>query len=159
MAGSNDGWARLARNLKAEIDEELIEAYRGAVSLPFEPGEDRRIAVKIVDDRGIESLKVIGLDTAPSGSVPSERKGRTLEEILKHRASQIPQEVWDQFPDDLIDNLDHYTAGADKRIERPKRSIEEILKDHARQVPPGEWSKLPDDLIDRLDYYTSGADL
>jgi len=25
--------------------------------LPFEPGEHRRIAVKIVDDRGIESLK------------------------------------------------------------------------------------------------------
>ena len=29
------------------------------VSLPFEPGEYRRIAVKIVDDRGIESLKVM----------------------------------------------------------------------------------------------------
>ena len=58
MSGRNDGWARLARNLKAEIDEDLIEAYRGAVSLPFEAGAHRRIAVKIVDDRGIESLKV-----------------------------------------------------------------------------------------------------
>ena len=63
MAGSDDGWARLARNLKAEIDEELIEAYRGTTSLPFEPGDHHRIAVKIVDDRGIESLKVIALDT------------------------------------------------------------------------------------------------
>jgi hypothetical protein len=62
MAGENEGWARLARNLKAEIDEELIEAYRGTVSLPFEPGEHKRIAVKIVDDRGIESLKVIELE-------------------------------------------------------------------------------------------------
>ena len=53
------GWGRLAKNLKAEIDEECIEACRGAVSLPFEPGEHQRIAVKIVDDRGIESLKVI----------------------------------------------------------------------------------------------------
>ena len=51
--------ARLARNLKAEIDPDLIKAYRGTVSLPFEPGEHRRIAVKIVDDRGIESLKVL----------------------------------------------------------------------------------------------------
>ncbi|HQK34793.1 MAG TPA: site-specific DNA-methyltransferase [Spirochaetales bacterium] len=59
MAGSDEGWARLAKNLKAEIDEDLIEAYRGTVSLPFEPGEHRRIAVKIVDDRGIESLKVM----------------------------------------------------------------------------------------------------
>jgi len=62
MAGANEGWARLAKNLKAEIDEELIEAYRGTVSLPFEPGEHKRIAVKIVDDRGIESLKVMGLE-------------------------------------------------------------------------------------------------
>jgi adenine-specific DNA-methyltransferase len=62
MAGENEGWAKLARNLKAEIDEELIEAYRGTVSLPFEAGEHKRIAVKIVDDRGIESLKVLEVD-------------------------------------------------------------------------------------------------
>jgi adenine-specific DNA-methyltransferase len=62
MAGENEGWAKLARNLRAEIDEERIEAYRGTVSLPFEPGEHGRIAVKIVDDRGIESLKVLGLE-------------------------------------------------------------------------------------------------
>ena len=61
MAGDKDGWAKLARNLKAEIDEELVEAYRGTMSLPFELGEHSRIAVKIVDDRGIESLKVIGV--------------------------------------------------------------------------------------------------
>jgi adenine-specific DNA-methyltransferase len=61
MAGEKDGWARLAKNLKAEIDEERIEAYRGTVSLAFEPGAHRRIAVKIVDDRGIESLKVMEL--------------------------------------------------------------------------------------------------
>lgn len=30
--------------LKAEIDEERIEAYRGTVPLPFERGERRRIA-------------------------------------------------------------------------------------------------------------------
>jgi adenine-specific DNA-methyltransferase len=59
MAGAKQGWARLAKNLKAEIDEELIEAYRGTVSLPFTAGDHQRIAVKIVDDRGIESLKVM----------------------------------------------------------------------------------------------------
>jgi adenine-specific DNA-methyltransferase len=59
MAGEKDGWARLARNLKAEIDEERIEAYRGTTSLPFAVGFHRRVAVKIVDDRGIESLKII----------------------------------------------------------------------------------------------------
>ncbi len=59
MVSDKEGWARLAKNLKAEIDEELIEAYRGTVSLPFEPGDHKRIAVKIVDDRGIESLKIV----------------------------------------------------------------------------------------------------
>lgn len=62
MAGEKDGWSRLAKNLKAEIDEELIETYRGTVSLPFEAGSNKRIAVKIVDDRGIESLKIIELE-------------------------------------------------------------------------------------------------
>ena len=59
MAGPKDGWARLAKNLKAEIDEDLIESYRGTVSLAFEPGDFKRAAVKIVDDRGIESLKIV----------------------------------------------------------------------------------------------------
>lgn len=59
MSGEKDGWSKLAKNLKAQIDEDLIEEYRGTVSLPFEPGERGRVAVKIVDDRGIESLKVM----------------------------------------------------------------------------------------------------
>ena len=50
---------RLGKEPQAEIDEALIEAYRGTASLPFESCEHKRIAVKIVDDRGIESLKVI----------------------------------------------------------------------------------------------------
>ncbi|MDI6692778.1 MAG: site-specific DNA-methyltransferase [Anaerosomatales bacterium] len=62
LASEKEGWAKLARNLKAEIDEERIERYRGTVSLPFEPGEYKRVAVKIVDDRGIESLKVIEVE-------------------------------------------------------------------------------------------------
>jgi adenine-specific DNA-methyltransferase len=61
MAADDEGWARLAKNLKAEIDPELIEAYRGTVSLPFEAGEHKRIAVKVIDDRGIESLKIVGV--------------------------------------------------------------------------------------------------
>ena len=59
MAGAGDGWDKLARNLKAEIDEEKIESFKGTISLPFEPGS--AVAVKIIDDRGIESLRVINL--------------------------------------------------------------------------------------------------
>jgi adenine-specific DNA-methyltransferase len=62
MAGEKDGWARLARNLNAEIDDEAIEAYRGTVSLPFELGKHKRVGVKIVDDRGIESLRIVSVE-------------------------------------------------------------------------------------------------
>lgn len=59
MGGSKDGWNRLAKTLKAEIDQELIEKYAGTESLWFTAEPNTRIAVKIIDDRGIESLKVI----------------------------------------------------------------------------------------------------
>ncbi len=59
MAGKKDGWFKLKKNLRTELNEELLERYHGTVSLPFEPGENRKVAVKIVDDRGIESLRII----------------------------------------------------------------------------------------------------
>ena len=62
MANAKEGWAKLAKNLKAEIDETRITAYQGTQSLPFHPADHRRAAVKIVDDRGIESLKIVELD-------------------------------------------------------------------------------------------------
>ncbi len=56
-------WAGKAEHTSFELPtvslHDRIEAYRGTVSLPFEPGANKRVAVKIVDDRGIESLKVI----------------------------------------------------------------------------------------------------
>ena len=56
-----DGLLVLAKNLKAEIDPTLIKAYFGTTSLPFNAGEHQRAAVKIIDDRGIESFKIIEL--------------------------------------------------------------------------------------------------
>lgn len=57
MAGAKEGWTTLVKNLKAEIDEDKIEAFGGTVSLLFIPG--KAVAVKIIDARGIESLKII----------------------------------------------------------------------------------------------------
>lgn len=62
MAGKKQGWEKLRASVRAELDEARLDAFHGTVSLPFETGENRRIAVKIVDDRGIESLKVVALD-------------------------------------------------------------------------------------------------
>jgi adenine-specific DNA-methyltransferase len=62
MAGKDEGWKKLKKNIRAELNEELLDQFHSTVSLPFEAGENRKVAVKIVDDRGIESLKVISLD-------------------------------------------------------------------------------------------------
>ena len=51
-------WTKLKRSLKEEIDVEKIDFYQGSVSELFDSGDHKKIAVKIVDNRGIESLIV-----------------------------------------------------------------------------------------------------
>ena len=53
------GWEKLAKTLRAEVDPDLLEAYSGTESLEFEAEDGRKIAVKIIDDRGIESMRVL----------------------------------------------------------------------------------------------------
>jgi adenine-specific DNA-methyltransferase len=62
MAGKGEGWDKLKKDIRAELDEEALEAFRGTLSLPFAAGDNHKVAVKIVDDRGIESLKIVALD-------------------------------------------------------------------------------------------------
>ena len=62
LAGKGEGWEKLKRDIRAELDESQLDAFHGTVSLPFVAGENRKVAVKIVDDRGIESLKIVNLD-------------------------------------------------------------------------------------------------
>lgn len=62
MADAKGGWNRLKATVRSELDEDLLEQFHGTVSLPFAAGDNRRIAVKIVDDRGIESLKIMSLE-------------------------------------------------------------------------------------------------
>jgi adenine-specific DNA-methyltransferase len=51
-------WDNLKRALKAEYDETVWDHLSGAKSAPFEAGEHRQIAVKVIDDRGNELLVV-----------------------------------------------------------------------------------------------------
>ncbi|HMN21417.1 MAG TPA: site-specific DNA-methyltransferase [Ottowia sp.] len=67
MAGAGEGWMKLKKDIRAELDEDALAQFAGTVSLPFAAGENRTVAVKIVDDRGIESLKVMRLPTASQG--------------------------------------------------------------------------------------------
>lgn len=58
MQDKKRDWTKLAKALNGEVDEELLEQYTGMVSIPFTPSDKRIIAVKIVDDRGVEMLIV-----------------------------------------------------------------------------------------------------
>ena len=53
-------WAYDQR-LRAQIDPEAFEQMRGTASFPFKPGEHKRIAVKVIDFRGNEVVRVINL--------------------------------------------------------------------------------------------------
>ena len=59
MSGASDGWSKLAKTLSAEIDQDKIGQFYGTSSLPFDLGFNKKIAVKIIDNRGIESLRII----------------------------------------------------------------------------------------------------
>lgn len=58
---SSRDWTKLAKALNGTVDEDLLERFTGTVSLPFEVGENKKIAVKIIDNRGIESFVVKSL--------------------------------------------------------------------------------------------------
>ncbi len=53
-----DAWEKLAKALKSVIDEELFAAFSSTRSLPFRAGEHKRIAVKVIDPRGNEVMRV-----------------------------------------------------------------------------------------------------
>ncbi|MGH9189914.1 MAG: site-specific DNA-methyltransferase, partial [Acidimicrobiales bacterium] len=58
LADDDAGWTKLAKTLKVSVDPDRAAALSSTRSLPFRAGAYRRIAVKLVDDRGIESLVV-----------------------------------------------------------------------------------------------------
>lgn len=60
-AGASDPWERLSRNLKGWVDPDAFEMLRGTTSLPFRPGLERRVAVKVIDFRGNEAIRVLNL--------------------------------------------------------------------------------------------------
>jgi adenine-specific DNA-methyltransferase len=62
MAGAKDGWNKLAKNLKAELDEDLLDMFEGTESIAFDAGDYKRCAIKIIDNRGIESLTIKNLE-------------------------------------------------------------------------------------------------
>ncbi len=57
-----DAWKKLEKALNGVIDPHKFEAFSGTVSLPFPMGEYKKVAVKVIDPRGNEVMKVMSLD-------------------------------------------------------------------------------------------------
>jgi adenine-specific DNA-methyltransferase len=57
-------WDNLKKALRATHEESVWDHLAGAVSAPFEAGENGQIAVKVIDDRGNELMVVKKLDEA-----------------------------------------------------------------------------------------------
>ncbi len=54
-------WSDIRKALKADYDDSVWDHLAGTRSAPFEAGEHRQVAVKVIDDRGNELLVVKGL--------------------------------------------------------------------------------------------------
>ena len=57
-------WDNLKKALKSEFEESVWDHLSGTTSAPFEAGEHRQIAVKVIDDRGNELMVVKSLREA-----------------------------------------------------------------------------------------------
>ncbi|MBI5441844.1 MAG: helix-turn-helix domain-containing protein [Deltaproteobacteria bacterium] len=58
-------WQKLARSLKGVVDEGAFDALSGTTSLAFPAGRHKRAAVKVIDPRGNEAMRVHRLDGKP----------------------------------------------------------------------------------------------
>lgn len=61
-------WEKLSKALTGVVDADRFAAFAGTKSLPFPVGKYRRAAVKVIDPRGNEVMKVLHLEGATYGA-------------------------------------------------------------------------------------------
>jgi adenine-specific DNA-methyltransferase len=55
-------WEKLSKALDGIVDAERFEALSGTTSLPFPPGKHKCLAVKVIDPRGNEVMRIHKLE-------------------------------------------------------------------------------------------------
>jgi adenine-specific DNA-methyltransferase len=55
-------WEKLSKALDGIVDAERFEAFSGTESLPFPPGKHKCVAVKVIDPRGNEVMRIHKLE-------------------------------------------------------------------------------------------------
>lgn len=68
-----------------------------------------------LDVRMREEDTLTGTQPAPEQSAEPERTKLSIEEKIAQIVADVPSEVWDNLPDDLSEQLDHYLYGLPKR--------------------------------------------
>jgi adenine-specific DNA-methyltransferase len=58
---ARSAWKKLERALKGTLDKARFQRLTGRVSLPFKAGQHGRVAVKVIDQRGNEVMRVLEL--------------------------------------------------------------------------------------------------
>ncbi len=61
-------WDNLQKSLKAEFDPSVWAHLAGTISEPFAVGAKQRVAVKVIDERGNELMRVLEVNGAKSGA-------------------------------------------------------------------------------------------
>ena len=81
--------------------------------------EPELIAEPVVDDEGADAAAAAGEGGAYRRlkSQPEVWAAMTFEEKIRAIVADVPQEVWDEVPDDLSYQHDHYIYGTPKRPE------------------------------------------
>jgi adenine-specific DNA-methyltransferase len=59
---NSNAWEKLERALKGTLDADRFEQLTSTTSLSFLPGEHKRVAAKVIDQRGNEVMRVLHLD-------------------------------------------------------------------------------------------------
>ena len=62
-----EAWKDLERDLKKVVEPGTFEAFKGTTSKPFPAGDNRRVAVKVIDPRGNEVMSVLELPEDANG--------------------------------------------------------------------------------------------
>lgn len=57
-------WNKISKALNNFVEASVFDKFSGSVSLPFEAGEHKRVAVKVIDPRGNEVMRVLTLGEA-----------------------------------------------------------------------------------------------
>ena len=55
-------WEKLSKALDGIVDAQRFEAFSGTTSLPFPPGKHKCVAIKVIDPRGNEVMRIHKLE-------------------------------------------------------------------------------------------------